>query len=62
MLEDIFIIGFNDISVVKYVLLILIIVKVYIEWMGELVVEIMKELCLNILLVFRKIIVGMEFI
>lgn len=62
MLEDIFIIGFNDISVVKYVLLILIIVKVYIEWMGELVVEIMKELCLNIFLVFRKIIVGMEFI
>lgn len=62
MLEDIFIIGFNDISVVKYVLLILIIVKVYIEWMGELVVEIMKELCLNFFLVFRKIIVGMEFI
>ena len=45
--EDISIIGFNDISVAKYVSPTLTTVKVHTEWMGELAVETMKELCLN---------------
>lgn len=59
--EDISIIGFNDISVAKYVSPTLTTVKVHTEWMGELAVETMKELCLNPP-VPRKIIVGTEFI
>ena len=60
--EDISIIGFNDISVAKYVSPTLTTVKVHTEWMGELAVETMKELCLNPPPVPRKIIVGTEFI
>ncbi|EGO8793737.1 LacI family DNA-binding transcriptional regulator [Enterococcus faecalis] len=60
--EDISIIGFNDISVAKYVSPTLTTVKVHTEWMGELAVETMKELCLNTPPVPRKIIVGTEFI
>ena len=59
--EDISIIGFNDISVAKYVSPTLTTVKVHTEWMGELAVETMKRVMLESP-VPRKIIVGTEFI
>lgn len=45
--EDISIIGFNDISVAKYVSPTLTTVKVHTEWMGELAVETMKRVMLE---------------
>ncbi len=42
--EDISVMGFNDVSVAKYVTPSLSTVKVYTEWMGELAVETILQL------------------
>lgn len=56
--EDIAIIGFNDVSVAKYVTPALTTVRVYTEWMGELAVTTMLELIQEEAPVPRKITVG----
>lgn len=58
--EDISIIGFNDISVAKYVTPALSSVKVYTEWMGETAVETLLILAENHSPVPRKITIGTE--
>lgn len=60
--EDISVIGFNDVSVAKYVTPALSTVKVYTEWMGELAVSTMLELIQEESPVARKITVGTELI
>ncbi|MHC5267579.1 LacI family DNA-binding transcriptional regulator [Enterococcus sp. LJL98] len=60
--EDIAIIGFNDVSVAKYVTPALTTVKVYTEWMGELAVSTMLELIQEAAPVPRKITVGTELV
>ncbi|MEG0293396.1 LacI family DNA-binding transcriptional regulator [Enterococcus sp.] len=59
---DISVIGFNDVSVAKYVTPALSTVKVYTEWMGELAVSTMLELIQEEAPVARKITVGTELI
>ena len=60
--EDISVIGFNDVSVAKYVTSALTTVKVYTEWMGELAVSTILELIQEKAPVPRKITVGTELI
>ena len=60
--EDISVIGFNDVSVAKYVTPALSSVKVYTEWMGELAVSTMLELIQEKAPVARKITVGTELV
>ncbi len=60
--EDISVIGFNDVSVAKYVTPALTTVKVYTEWMGELAVSTILELIQEKAPVSRKITVGTELI
>lgn len=60
--EDIALIGFNDISVAKYVSPSLSTIKVYTEWMGELAVETMLQMINEKAPVSRKIIVETELI
>ena len=60
--EDISVIGFNDVSVAKYVTPALTTVKVYTEWMGELAVSTILELIQEKAPVPRKITVGTELI
>lgn len=60
--EDISVIGFNDVSVAKYVSPALSSVKVYTEWMGELAVSTLLELIQEESPVARKITVGTELI
>ncbi|MFV0559520.1 MAG: LacI family DNA-binding transcriptional regulator [Enterococcus sp.] len=56
--EDISVIGFNDVSVAKYVTPTLSTVRVYTEWMGELAVETISQLIKNPRPVARKITIG----
>ncbi|MCB5952565.1 LacI family DNA-binding transcriptional regulator [Enterococcus sp. BWT-B8] len=60
--EEISVIGFNDVSVAKYVSPALTTVKVYTEWMGELAIETMDQLIRERAPVPRKITVGTELI
>lgn len=60
--EDISVIGFNDVSVAKYVTPALTTVKVYTEWMGELAVSTILELIQEKAPAPRKITVGTELI
>ncbi|MGF7507627.1 LacI family DNA-binding transcriptional regulator [Enterococcus faecium] len=60
--EDISVVGFNDVSVAKYVTPSLSTVKVYTEWMGELAVETILQLSNSKAPVSRKIIVETELI
>ena len=60
--EDISVMGFNDVSVAKYVTPSLSTVKVYTEWMGELAVETILQLSNSKAPVSRKIIVETELI
>lgn len=60
--DDIAVIGFNDVSVAKYVFPALTTVKVYTEWMGELAIETMDHLIQESAPVPRKITVGTELI
>lgn len=60
--EDISVIGFNDVSVAKYVTPAITTVKVYTEWMGELAVSTILELIQEKAPVPRKITVGTELI
>lgn len=60
--EDIAVIGFNDVSVAKYVSPALSTVKVETEWMGELAVTTLLELAKEYSPVPRKIMLGTELI
>ncbi|MBP1044756.1 LacI family DNA-binding transcriptional regulator [Enterococcus sp. BWM-S5] len=60
--EDISIIGFNDVSVAKYVSPPLSTIKVYTEWMGELAVNTMTELMKEDAPTPRKIMIGTELV
>lgn len=60
--EDISVIGFNDVSVAKYVSPALSTVKVETEWMGELAVTTLLELAKEYSPVPRKIMLGTELI
>jgi len=60
--QDISVIGFNDISVAKYVSPPLSTVKVYTEWMGELAVETLTQLIHSTAPVARKITIATELI
>ncbi|MBP2098588.1 LacI family DNA-binding transcriptional regulator [Enterococcus rivorum] len=60
--QDISVIGFNDISVVKYVSPALSTVKVHTEWMGELALETISSFIQEKAPVPRKITVGTELI
>ena len=60
--EDVAVIGFNDVSVAKYVSPALTTVKVYTEWMGELAIETMDQLIREQAPVPRKITVGTELV
>lgn len=60
--EDISLIGFNDISVAKYVSPALSTVKVHTEWMGELAVETVLQMMNEKAPVSRKIIVETDLI
>ncbi|GGC75501.1 LacI family DNA-binding transcriptional regulator [Enterococcus wangshanyuanii] len=60
--EDISLIGFNDISVAKYVSPALTTVKIYTEWMGELAVETIFSIIEEAAPVARKITVATELI
>lgn len=59
---DISVIGFNDISVAKYVTPSLSTIKVYTEWMGELAVETILQLTESKTPVARKIIIETELV
>lgn len=60
--EDISVIGFNDVSVAKYVSPPLSTIKVYTEWMGELAVNTIAELLKEEAPVPRKIMLGTELV
>lgn len=60
--QDISLIGFNDVSVAKYVSPPLSTVKVYTEWMGELAVETLVQVMNEKSPISRKIIVGTDLI
>ena len=60
--EDISVIGFNDVSVAKYVSPSLSTVKVETEWMGELAVSTILELAKEVSPVPRKITLGTKLI
>ncbi|MBO1085752.1 LacI family transcriptional regulator [Enterococcus mundtii] len=60
--QDISVIGFNDISVAKYVSPPLSTVKVYTEWMGELAVETLLQLIHSTAPVARKITIATELV
>ncbi|EOL47624.1 LacI family transcriptional regulator [Enterococcus phoeniculicola] len=60
--DELAVIGFNDISVAKYVSPPLTTVKVYTEWMGELAIETILSLSKDKSPVPRKITVGTELI
>lgn len=60
--EDIAVIGFNDISVAKYVSPALSTIKVETEWMGELAVSTVLELAQEVVPVPRKIMIGTKLI
>lgn len=60
--QDISVIGFNDISVAKYVSPPLSSVKVYTEWMGELAVETLLQLIHTTAPVARKITIATELV
>ena len=60
--EQVAIVGFNDVSVAKYVTPAISTVKVFTEWMGELAVGAMQELLQNPAPVPRKIMVGTQAI
>ena len=60
--EDISVIGFNDVSVAKYVSPSLSTVKVETEWMGELAVSTLLELAKEVSPVPRKITLGTKLI
>ena len=60
--EDISVIGFNDVSVAKYVSPALSTVKVETEWMGELAVMTVLELAREGAPVPRKIMLGTKLI
>ncbi len=60
--QDISLIGFNDVSVAKYVSPPLSTVKVYTEWMGELAVETLAQMINEKSPVSRKIIVGTDLV
>lgn len=60
--EDISIIGFNDISVAKYVSPPLTTVKVHTEWLGELAVETILSIIHETAPVARKIMIATELI
>lgn len=60
--EDLALVGFNDVSVAKYVTPSLSTVKVHTEWMGEVALSVMGELLGEKAPVPRKIILGTSFI
>lgn len=60
--EQVAIVGFNDVSVAKYVTPAISTVKVFTEWMGELAVSTMQDLLQNAAPAPRKIIVGTQLI
>lgn len=60
--DELAVIGFNDISVAKYVSPPLTTVKVYTEWMGELAIETILSLSKDKSPVPRKITVGTELV
>lgn len=60
--EDLSVIGFNDVSVAKYVSPPLSTVKVYTEWMGELAVSTITDILKEEAPVPRKIMIGTELI
>lgn len=60
--QDVSLIGFNDVSVAKYVSPPLSTVKVYTEWMGELAIETLAQVMNEKSPVSRKIIVGTDLI
>lgn len=60
--EDIALVGFNDVSVAKYVTPSLSTVKVHTEWMGEVALSVMGELLAVKAPVSRKIVLGTSFI
>ena len=60
--EDIAVIGFNDVSVAKYVSPALSTIRVYTEWMGELAVTTLTELISEPAPISRQIVIGTELI
>ncbi|WP_159721938.1 LacI family DNA-binding transcriptional regulator [Enterococcus sp. CSURQ0835] len=60
--QDISVIGFNDVSVAKYVFPTLTTVKVETEWMGELALETMLSLVKEAAPVPRKIMLGTQLV
>ncbi|MHC5218297.1 LacI family DNA-binding transcriptional regulator [Enterococcus sp. LJL128] len=60
--EDISVIGFNDVSVAKYLSPPLTTVKVHTEWMGELAIDTILELMKENAPVPRKVMIGTELI
>ena len=60
--EDIAIVGFNDVSVAKYVTPGLTTIKVYTEWLGNLAVTTLGELLKEDAPVPRKLLVGTQLI
>ena len=60
--EDIAVIGFNDVSVAKYVSPALSTVRVYTEWMGELAVTTLTELISEPAPISKQIVLGTELI
>ncbi|WP_223132609.1 LacI family DNA-binding transcriptional regulator [Enterococcus gallinarum] len=60
--EDISLIGFNDVSVAKYVFPTLSTIKVHTEWMGELAVTTLLEIIKNPAPVPRKVTIATELI
>ncbi|WP_291291214.1 LacI family DNA-binding transcriptional regulator [Enterococcus sp.] len=60
--EDLSLIGFNDVSVAKYVFPTLSTIKVHTEWMGELAVTTLLEIIKNPAPVPRKVTIATELI
>ncbi len=60
--EDFSVIGFNDVSVAKYVSPALSTIRVYTEWMGELAVTTLIDLIKDTPPVSRRIVVGTELV
>ncbi|WP_071130976.1 LacI family DNA-binding transcriptional regulator [Enterococcus timonensis] len=60
--DEVAVVGFNDVSVAKYVTPPLSTVKVHTEWLGEMAISVMQELLTENPPVARKIIVGTTFV
>ncbi|MGX7195420.1 LacI family DNA-binding transcriptional regulator [Enterococcus olivae] len=60
--EDISVIGFNDVSVAKYVSPALSTIRVYTEWMGELAVTTLVDLIKEPAPISKRIVIGTELV